>query len=123
MASVWIRCPEGEWYVVCSNLVEAYSFGCSLSNKPPSFYTICNQCSIKSIHSLSVFPIHVSIYEGVYSPPVREEWFPNGIIRMTLSEVLRNPLYLEKAKQIQEMKTFEQQMKQYIQQEIKLYKS
>ena len=125
MASVWIRCSEGEWYVKCSNLAEAYSLGCSLSINPPSFYTICNQYSTQSIHELSVHPVYVSIYDGIYSPPVKKEWFPNGIFKMELVDVLKNPLYLEKKqkiKEIKEIKQFEKEIKKYMQQ-LKLYKS
>lgn len=114
MASVWISCSEGEWYVVCSNLVEAYSLGSSLCQKPPSFYTVCNQLSNQSIHVLSMYPTQVRMYQGIYSPPIKEEWFPNGITRMTLSEVVSHPLYLYKKKQIEEIRMFDMNMKAYV---------
>ena len=67
--------------------------------------------------------MYVSIYEGIYSPPVKNEWFPNGILKMEFADVLKHPLYLEKTKKIQEMKLFQQEMKKYVQQQLKLYKS
>jgi len=91
MATLWFKWLSLDYCVHMESLEHAYYVGSRLFTSPASYMD-----TVKTLHSKSVSllgtdqTLKVYVYYGYHTPPVKEEWFPNGLRKVTLTELMEH---------------------------------
>ena len=90
MASIWCHMMSTDVYTTFSSLEEAYYFVYRLFDMIDTYCTVITKLQTQSVVLMGSDPyLQVSIYYGTSSPPIKNEWYPNGITQIS-KETLRN---------------------------------
>lgn len=97
MASLWFHLQYTDVYVNFPSFEKAYYLGVSLFPKSPSFlYSVEHLMTHSTSFIGSDNELQLYIYYGSSSPPLREEWFPNGILKMTVEELVHHDEFMKR---------------------------
>ena len=91
MATLWFQWLARDYYVNMKSLEHAYYVGSMLFESPATYMTTLFNLNTNSMSRIGADPrLHVYVYYGHHTPPVKEEWFPNGLRLITISELMEN---------------------------------
>jgi hypothetical protein len=88
MASLWFHMMNTDVYTNFSSLEESYFFCYKLFTDSEKYSNVIEKLQTQYIVSIGSDPyLQVSIYYGTSTPPLKQEWFPNGLIYMTKDQL------------------------------------
>ena len=91
MATLWFQWLSRDYYVNMKSLEHAYYVGAMLFELPTTYMKTVTNLNSNSMSLVGADKrLHVYVYYGYHTPPVKEEWFPNGLCLITLSELMEN---------------------------------
>jgi len=100
MASLWLHLYDKDIYVPFESFEQAYFLASSLF-KTPSYLSCIEYSMTKSVIFLGADKgLQLYIYYGTGLPPLKEEWYPNGIFKITKQELIENDDFIKRKEKI-----------------------
>jgi hypothetical protein len=97
MASLWFHMMDTDVYSTFASIEEAYYFVYKLFEYPEKYCTIIEKLQNQSIFLVgSDQYLQVSIYYGTSTPPIKNEWYPNGLSLVTKDQLKNHKEYIRR---------------------------